>query len=149
MPNVLTFYSNITFFMNLFRINRQVNSALYLSNFLSFVGNFMFMLKTPEHLKYLVQTIPYLNRLSLGVLHVMNQIYHILPLYLFRHRQTLQEVVSFSSFRIAILLFLAYVILMPTNVIIENYSVSKPLFVVGFFTLMLFIWLCTLTLKKK
>ena len=125
MPNFISFFSNIVIVLNCFLMTHAVNTALYLSNWMCFVGWIWVCLKNPLHVVTISRGIPFLNTLPLTAMHLVYQLLHIIPLYFFRKRQTLKEVLSTQSFLIASVLFLSYLVLFPENVIVEDYEVGK------------------------
>ena len=144
MPNVISFFSNIVIVLNFFPMTHAVNTALYLANWLSFVGWLWVSLKNPLHVATINRGIPFLNTLPLATVHVLYQLLHILPLYFFRNRQTVKETLSTQSFLIVSVLFLSYLVLFPEHVIIEDYEVGKT----QFLFMAAVIAGCTFLLKK-
>lgn len=144
MPNFISFFSNIVIVLNCFPMTHAVNTALYLTNWLCFVGWLWVCLKNPLHVATINRGIPILNTLPLAALHVVYQLWHIWPLYFFRKRQTLAETLSTQSFLIASVLFLSYLVLFPEHVIIEDYEVGKTQLLV----MAAVIAGCTFLLKK-
>jgi hypothetical protein len=144
MPNFISFFSNIVIALNFFPMTHAVNTALYLTNWFSFVGWLWVSLKNPFHAAVISRGIPFLNTLPLAILHVLYQLLHILPLYFFRKRQTLKEALSSQSFLIASVLFLSYLVLFPEHVIVEDYEVGKTQLLV----MAAVIAGCTFLLKK-
>lgn len=125
MPNFLSFFSNMVIVLNCFPMTHAVNTALYLTNLFCFLGWIWVGLKNPLHVATISRGIPFLNTLPLASQHVLYQLLHIIPLYFFRKRQTLKEVLSPQSFLIASVLFLSYLVLFPEHVIVEDYEVGK------------------------
>ena len=144
MVLVYTLFSIIVIFCNLFRIQPSINSALYLSCILCFIGNFLLMLHNPAHVIALTIRIPYLNQLPAIMIHLMNHLYHILPIWLFRYRQSISDIFSVKSYLIAVGIFVVYVLLIPDDNIYDNYAVRKDQFIVGFFTIVLLTWIYAL-----
>jgi hypothetical protein len=125
MANPITMYTNFMIFFNIFRMTKPVNTALYLSNIFAFIGNFVIMVRNPYHLGFLVKDLEYINMIPLAVLHMLNHAWHLLPIVLFRKRQTLRETFSHTSFFIGTVLFLSYLWIFQREVLVENYDMSK------------------------
>jgi hypothetical protein len=122
---LFTCYSNILIILNFFTFTHVLNTALYLSNWLAFVTNFLLMLTNPQHIAFVVRDVPYVSSLPLYQMHLLNQGYHLIPLYIFRMRQTWAETVSIPSFLIAALLFCCYIVIFPEKFIVDNYGLYK------------------------
>ena len=142
MANVTSMYSNIVLVLNFFTFNHPINTALYLSNWACFFANALLMIKNPYHVAYLTRDVPVLKSMPLSVVHVLNQGYHILPLVLFRKRQTVTETLSPLSFVISAVFFLSYLLVIPDRSFRENYDInSVETFVLAagvFFSLFIF-----------
>lgn len=122
---VHTFYSNIVTVANVFPMTRLVNTALYLSNILCFLGNFWFYVTNPLHFGFLTRDVPFINTLPTPVAHVLNHLWHLAPVYLFRNRQTIAETVAPPSVFLAAFLFTCYLVLFPEPVISRNYEMTR------------------------
>ena len=122
---VLTFYSNIMTVANFFRMTPAVNTALYLSNIFCLFGNLLFYVTNPLHLGFLTRDIPFINKLPTNMAHVLNQIWHALPVYLFRKRQTLAQTISVQSILLAAFWYTCYIVFFSETVLMENYERNK------------------------
>ena len=149
MVNVLSFYSNIAILLNIYPIEHRFNTAMYLANWQCFLGNLFLMFYDPYHIVKLTRTIAFVNQLPLVVLHFLNQLYHIAPLYLFRKRQTWSETISAKSFLLSIIFFMSYSLLVSDNLIVNAYGITKTHFVFLFGSMVSVAWLCTFLSKKK
>jgi len=135
-----TFYSNIMIVLNFWTMTPLVNSALYLSNVLCFMANVGLHLSNPLRLASLTRDVPYLNTIPAVLVHLMNDIWHFTPVYLFRNRQTLSQVISFKSFLTASFFFFFYLATLSEKSIYANYGMNKrQLIFLGLGTLLTFL----------
>ena len=98
-------FSKLVFFLNLFRISPFVNSALYLANIGAFIGSILLLAMNPGF--------PYMNfsswlPLSNEVFNAVFVAMHVVPLYAFRARQTLQETFSLDVILTLGMAFMVY-----------------------------------------
>ena len=114
--------------LNLFTMTHTVNTALYLTNWCCFFGNVYLMVKDPLHLDFLTKDLPFLSTLPLAVAHVLNNLWHALPLYIFRKRQTLAETIAFPSIAVSALFFFVYGFGMPASDLLRMYNVTQKEF---------------------
>ena len=124
-PNLLAYYSNIVLALNFLPLDHAVNTALYLSNWLCFVANGVIMLRNPDLLTIQTQNESLINWIPIPLLHFLNQAYHILPLVIFRKRQTITETVSYESILISSVFFLSYMVFFSDHIIFVNYRLDK------------------------
>jgi hypothetical protein len=122
---VFKYYSNWMTVLNFFPMTHTVNTALYLTNWCCFFGNFYLMFYNPKHIPFLTRDLPWLSTLPPAVTHVLNNLWHVLPLYLFRNRQTLKETIAISSVLLSALFFFVYAVGMPESDIVKLYDVTK------------------------
>jgi hypothetical protein len=111
--------------MNLFPMTHSVNTALYLSNILCFLGNLLFFLSNPLHLGFLTRDIPFINIVPTQVAQVLNQFWHLAPVYFFRKRQTIVETFSVPSILLATFWFTCYLVLFSEPTLIDNYEMTR------------------------
>ena len=109
-------------------MTHTVNTALYLSNWFCFFGNLYLMFYDPTHLPFLTRDLPFISTLPPAVTHVLNNLWHILPLYLFRKRQTLKETIAFSSVVVSVLFFVVYAVGMPASDFMQLYDITREHF---------------------
>jgi hypothetical protein len=152
-PNLLAYYSNIVLVLNIFPLGHAVNTALYLSNWLCFLGNAVIMLRNPNLLTFQTKDEPLFNWIPIPILHFFNQGYHIFPLFIFRNRQTITETLSYESILISAIFFLSYLVFFSEQIILENYLLDKKqVFIIaggfGIFTL-LFSYLFSILRKSN
>ena len=146
---VLSFYSIITFLLNLIPFTHLINTALYLSNWMCFFCNIVLFLYKPLHIVEIVKQldISFLQNIPFFWLHVVNQIAHTIPLILFRQRQTFAETFSTNSFLISTVFFLTYLIVFSDATIYNAYNIdSSSLFILGL-SVAVFLWLSTKFVK--
>ena len=122
---VFKYYSNWMTVLNLFTMTHTVNTALYLTNWLCFFGNVYILFRNPFHLAFLTKDLPLLTTLPLAVKHVLLQLWHALPLYVFRKRQTLAETIAFPSIAVSALFFFVYGFRMPASDFVRMYNVTQ------------------------
>ena len=146
---VLSFYSNISFLLNLFPFTNLINTALYLSNWMCFLCNIVLALYHPLHVVDIVEKIPipFLQTIPLFWLHTLNQICHIIPLVLFKLRQTFAETFSTNSFLIAAVFFLTYLITFSERTIHNAYNIHTSSLFILVLSVAVFLWLSTKFVK--
>ena len=91
MFKAIMHFSKLVFFLNVFRISTFVNTAFYLANIGAFFGSILLLAMNPGF--------PYVNfqswlPLSNEVFNALLVAFHVVPVYAFRARQTLQETFS-------------------------------------------------------
>ena len=84
-------FSKLVFFFNIFRISPFVNTALYLANIGALIGSLLLLAMNPGF--------PYVNfkswlPLSNAAFNALLVAFHVVPVYAFRARQTLQQTFS-------------------------------------------------------
>jgi hypothetical protein len=150
---VFKYYSNWMTVFNFYPMTHTVNTALYLSNWGCFFGNLYLMIKDPLHLDFLTKDLPFLNTLPLAVAHVLNNLWHVLPLYLFRKRQTLAEIIAFPSIVLAALFFFVYGFSMPASDLMRLYNMTQQEFLLLGVTMgpfiILFLWTINRLMRSK
>ena len=98
-------FSKLVFFFNMFRITPFINTALYLANIGAFVGSLLLLAMNPGF--------PYVNfsswlPLSNEAFNAVLVAFHVVPVYAFRSRQTLQETFSLDVILTMGVVFMAY-----------------------------------------
>ena len=92
-----------------------------------FLGNLIVMVINPLHFGFLTKDIPYVQSFPLWLKHLLNQLWHLAPVYLFRNRKNiLTNTVVFLTF----FLFSSYLVLMPEWVLLRNYELDRTKMVV-------------------
>jgi len=119
---VYSFYSNIMTVANFFQMTPLVNTALYLSNILCFFGHLLFYVTNPLHLGFLTRDIPFMNMVPTNLTNMLNHVWHALPVYLFRNRQTLADTFSVPSILLATFWYTCYIVFISETVLMENYE---------------------------
>ncbi len=120
--SLLLSLSNLAFLFNCFYISKAWNAGLYLLNILYFIGNFVLMVLNPTNFPSLVNRFIELTPLAV---HSLNQIWHFLPLYLFKDRQTWADMVAPTSWLISFLFSSLYFLVAPRNVLSLLYGFPK------------------------
>ena len=150
---VLKYYSNWMTVLNCFRMTHTVNTALYLTNWFCFFGNFYLMFYNPSHIPFLTRDIPLLKTLPVSIKHLLNNLWHVLPIYLFRKRQTLSETIAFSSVVLSMLFFVVYAVAMPASDFVKLYDVSREHFITLGVTMgpavLIFLWIGNRLMRSK
>jgi hypothetical protein len=109
MPEIWQFFSNIAFALNIVYINKGWNTVLYLCNVVSFIGAAFLVATNPGHFYATVHRFfPFLKGTPPAMLHFLNVVWHGLPLYLFRKRQTLEDIFSLPTIAGFALFMLTY-----------------------------------------
>lgn len=108
---ILLSFSNIAIFLNFFKISPDINSMLYLCNVLAFAATLVMLYLNP-----LFQYERALERIHFaGTVTVFNLfiiVWHALPVYLFRNRQTLHELFMPKIIVGALAMWLIYFVVM-------------------------------------
>ena len=133
----LMHFSKLVFAFNFIPITPFVNTALYLGNIGSLFGILVLLSINP--------TFPFVNfknwmPLSIEVFNAILVFFHLLPIYIFRHRQTLCQTFSPKSIATISAAFLVYFIILKNEMpllygvsieIIGALAVSMLLFCLG------------------
>ena len=110
--------STLVFILNAFKIHPKVNVALYLLNILSLLGISVFTYVDPFFIFNKLNYLPILENIDVLTFNICNFIFHIMPVYLFAHRNTLQQVFSMETIRNSIIIIFIYLFLFYRN--LEN-----------------------------
>jgi hypothetical protein len=105
--NVSITFSSIVFLANFVLWNHRINTALYFSNVFSLVLSTVMMVMYPNFLydKYKDVFFGKFNRYAMNA---QGLFIHLIPVYLFRNRQTWSELLEFSTIYDASFMLLAY-----------------------------------------
>jgi hypothetical protein len=99
--------SVISFLLNCFTITHRINTALYAMNIFCLLGFSWLLWKNPVFFEkrygYLT-----LHLIDARVFHFVAFIFHILPLWIFRNRQSITEIFHYRTFIDAAIMVLAY-----------------------------------------
>lgn len=122
--NVLfTTFSSLVFIANFFVINHRMNTALYFLNIMSLILATVMILIYPNWLynKYKGVFLGLLNSLAINVFSIL---VHIVPVYLFRVRQSWQELLEFNTIYDSAFILLLYYVLFEDQ-LSEIYPLNK------------------------
>jgi hypothetical protein len=111
---IFTTFSSITFLLNFFLITHEVNTTLYFCNIMSLVIFTSMIIKYPDFIfdNYKDLFLGYLDKTIMNSLAIF---VHLLPVYLFKDRQNLSELlVPKILFNSATLLLIYYIIFRST-----------------------------------
>jgi hypothetical protein len=110
--------STLVFILNAFKIHPKVNVALYLLNILVLLGISVITYVDPFFIFNKLNYLPILENMDVNTFNICNFIFHIMPVYLFAHRNTIQEVFSLETIRNSIIILLIYFLFFYKN--LEN-----------------------------
>jgi hypothetical protein len=112
---VFTTFSSIVLITNFFLFTHRINTALYFSNILSLVLATIMIMMYPNWLyeKYKNVFLDLLNSYGINICAILM---HILPVYLFRNRQTLSELLEFNTIYDSAFMLLIYYVLFQDHV---------------------------------
>jgi hypothetical protein len=110
--------STLVFILNAFKIHPKVNVALYLLNILSLLGISVITYVDPFFIFNKLNYLPILENMDVNTFNICNFIFHIMPVYLFAHRNTFQEVFSLETIRNSIIILIIYFLFFYKN--LEN-----------------------------
>jgi len=132
----LMHFSKIVFGLNFFRITPFVNTVLFLGNIGSLLGILVLLMINP--------TFPFVNfkawiAMSQGVFNAILVFMHLLPIYLFRKRQTLREIFEIKSIAAISVAFLVYFILVHNEIPVLYGVLAKHFAVLAVSVLLLFL----------
>lgn len=108
-------FSNLVFVLNAFIIHPKVNIALYLLNILSFIGILIITYKEPLFIYNKFKIYPFIENMKSNLFNIFNIGYHVIPLYLFSHRNSLKDVFSIENILISSIFVMLYAVLFFNN----------------------------------
>jgi hypothetical protein len=100
------YFSNLVFVFNCFQITPFINTTLYLGNIGSLLGTLIMLSINPGFPYVTFQNISMSN----AVFNFMLVVLHLIPVYIFRKRQTLRETFAPKTIAAIAVVFLAYFI---------------------------------------
>ena len=118
MIHYLFSLSALVFILNAFNMKTKVNVALYLLNILSLLGISVITYVDPFFIFNKLNYLPILENMDVFTFNICNFIFHIMPVYLFAHRNTLLQVFSLETIRNSIIILLIYFLFFYKN--LEN-----------------------------
>jgi hypothetical protein len=90
-------FSTLAFILNAFVIHPTINLALYLLNIFSFIGILVITYADPFFIYNKFKIYPWIENMKSKLFNVFNIGYHVLPIYLFSHRNSLKDVFSMEN----------------------------------------------------
>lgn len=122
----LTFSSHV-FLANIFLINHTINTALYFCNIMSFMIASVIILMYPDFLfdTYKDLFFGYLGKTSMNI---VGTVAHILPIYLFKDRQNLIELLEPTIIFYSFVFVLTYYFIFKKNISIVYPASETELF---------------------
>jgi hypothetical protein len=93
--NLLLNFSFIVFIANFFIFNHTINTVLYFSNIMSFFGFSAMIWLHPEFYFNKYQTL-FLGNINKYGMNAIGLGLHLTPIYLFKHRQTIAELLDIN-----------------------------------------------------
>lgn len=121
--NLLLNFSFIVFIANLFIFNRTINTTLYFANIMSFFGFSAMIWLHPEFFfnKYKDLFLGNINKYGMNVIGLA---LHLIPIFLFKDRQTIAELLDINIIIYSAGLVLLYYIIFK-NQLLEYYPSSE------------------------
>ena len=110
--------STLAFILNVFIIHPKVNIALYLLNIFCLLGIIVFLFANPFFIFNKLHYLPIVKNIDVITFNIITILFHIMPIYLFAHRNKLQEVFSLETIRNSIIIIFIYLLLFYRN--LEN-----------------------------
>jgi hypothetical protein len=108
-------FSILVFVLNAFVIHPKINRALYLLNILSFIGSLIMTYSFPFFLYNKFKIYPFVQNMNIDLFNIINVGYHIIPIYLFSHRNSLKDVFSIENIFISAFFIILYLLLFYNN----------------------------------
>ena len=105
--NVSITFSAIVFAANFILWNHRINTALYFSNVFSLVLSTVMMVMYPNFLYDKYKDV-FFGKFTPVMMNAQGVFIHLIPVYLFRNRQTLHELLDFRTIYDASFMLLAY-----------------------------------------
>jgi hypothetical protein len=122
-------FSNIVFFLNFFKINHAINTMLYLASISALLATIGMLYLNPTFQRDRAQK-HYQVALPLLAFNVGLIGWHALPVYLFRKRQTLRQLVEPRIIAGALMMWVIYFMVMSKKNIDWLYSLSPTHWVI-------------------
>jgi hypothetical protein len=110
--------SVLSFILNVFMIHPKVNVALYLLNILSLLGIIVILFANPFFIFNKFNYLPIIENMNVITFNIIITLLHVIPIYLFTHRNKLQEVFSLETIYNSIIIIFIYLFLFYNN--LEN-----------------------------
>ena len=130
-------FSNIVFLLNCFKINHAINAMLYLCNISALLATLAMLYLKPTFQRDRAEDYFHVA-LPLVAFNAAIIAWHVLPVYLFRRRQTLRELVNPRIIAGAALMWLSYFALMSKKNMDWLYSMTPANSAILFATLLVF-----------
>jgi len=108
--NTFFSFSILVFVLNAFVIHPKINIALYLLNILSFIGSLIMTYTFPFFLYNKFKIYPFVQNMNSNLFNIINVGYHIIPIYLFSHRNTLKDVFSMENILNSVFFIIVYLL---------------------------------------
>ena len=107
--------SALAFLLNAFIIHPKVNRALYLLNIFCLLGITVITIVNPFFIFNKLHYLPIVKNIDVITFNIFNFIFHIMPVYLFAHRNKLQDIFSLETIRNSIIIIFIYLFLFYRN----------------------------------